>query len=98
MSNIRVKREYPGRSAKACYNACIQALHEANYRIFKQRDYAWFVIASQTIEGKELTCNAFANMGTSASIELNMSASELSEPQLEDQAAKLLELMQKRLE
>lgn len=97
MPKIQVKRDFPNRTAKECYTAFIDALHEANYKIFKQRDIGWFVIASQVIEGKELTCNAFASMGTTACIELNLSASNLSEDQLEDQANILIDLMQKRL-
>ena len=98
MSNIQVRRDFPGRTAKECYNACIEALHEANFKIFKQRDYAWFVIASQTIDDKEFSCNIFASTGTSALVELHMSASDLSTTQLDSQASKLLGLIQKRLD
>ncbi len=95
MPSIKVKQEYPDRSAKDCYHACLQALKEAGYRIVRQRDIGWFVIASRVIDADEVTCNVLASVGAPAFIELNLSAPKLPEAQLQNQAQELLNLMGK---
>lgn len=93
MPNIKVKQEYADRSAKDCYQACLQALKAAGYKIFKQRDIGWFVIATRTLAAGEVTCNALAGIGAPAFIELDLTAGKLTEDQLQEQARELLSLM-----
>ena len=97
MPSIKVKQEYPERPAKDCYQACLKALKEAGYKIFKQRDIGWFVIATRSVDANEVTCNALAGGGAPAFIELNLSAAKLPEGQLQNQAQELLNLMGKSL-
>jgi len=74
MPGIREKRIYPGKSAKECYLASLQALSQTGYKIVRKRDYGWFVIAARTISGQEVTCNILASLGESPSLDINISS------------------------
>lgn len=94
MPGIKEKRSYPGRSAKDCYQASLQALSQTGYKIIRKRDYGWFVIASRTVSGQEVTCNILASLGESASLDINISARGLAVDALEIYAQELFDHIQ----
>jgi hypothetical protein len=92
MSSIKAKREFPDRSARDCYQACLRALTGAGYKFFKQRDYAWFAIATNRVEGDEVTCNLLTSLGPPTFIELNLTAAKMEEARLQELANELLQI------
>ena len=97
MASVKVKQEYAGKSARECYQACVGAIKGAGYAIFKQRDYAWFAIATRVVDGQEVTCNLLTSLGPPPSVELNLSAGQIEQARLERLAQELLEATTKSL-
>lgn len=91
MASVKVTQEYPEKAARDCYQACLGALKAAGYSFFKQRDYAWFAIATRRVDGNEVTCNMLTSLGPPTSIELNLTASALADAALQQLAQELLD-------
>lgn len=89
MAGIQEKRSYPGKSAKDCYQAALQALAQAGYKIVRKRDYGWFVIAARTVSGQEVTCNILASLGDAPSLDVNLTARGLPEEVLRQWAEEI---------
>ena len=97
MSSVKVKQEYPDKAARDCYQASVAALKQAGYNLFKQRDYAWFAIATRRVEGQDVTCNLLTSLGPPTFIELNLSAAQMESSRLQELAEELLEATSKGL-
>lgn len=90
MAELQEERTYPGKTAKDCYQGVLLALPKAGFKVWKQRDFGWFVIARRIVAGVEITSSILASPGSPPSLKINLTAKGFRQDQLRPYADELL--------
>lgn len=74
MDGIQETRNFPGKTARECYDAALAAFPKIGFEIWKKRDLAWFAIARRTIGDSEVTLNVMSKPGKTTEVVLGVNA------------------------
>ena len=96
MASIQNKNSYEGKSGQEVYEAAIQAITNAGYKVWKRRDIARLVMGVGQVEGQEVRFNMAVSM-VDNSVTTSVEADSLSDESLQAIAQKLTAEMGKLL-
>jgi hypothetical protein len=92
MAKLEIEREFPGKPARACYQACLRTIKFAGFKIFKQRDIASLVLCERVDHDGRLELNLVVPLGKPTRVILNLSG-ERSETSLKLEADRILDIL-----
>ncbi len=98
MAKVEIKREYAGRSASDCYQACLRTSQQAGYRLVKKRDIASLAICETVFQGRRVDLNLMVPLGKPTSVILTLSGEQANEVDLKQELARILAILQNELE
>ncbi len=97
MAKVEIKREYAGKTASDCYQACLRAVPKAGYRLVKKRDIASLVICETTFQGSRVDLSLMVPMPKPTSVVLSISGEKADESSLKGEADRLLGILDNEL-
>ncbi len=81
-------------SADAVYQASVPAFEAVGFEVWKKRPLAWLALAKKRVEGVEISANLAARPSSPVSYTLTMTADNLSEETLDEEADQFVEKFQ----
>ena len=96
MASIQNKQIYAGKSSQEIYEAAVQSIPNAGYKVWKRRDIARLVMGVGDVDGQEARFNIAVSMADD-SVTTSVEAESLSEESLQEIAGKLASEMDKLL-
>jgi len=97
MAKLEIEREFPGKPASVCYQACLRTVRSAGYKIFKQRDIASLVLCERVGPDGRLELNLVVPLGKPTRVILNLSGERSDEASLKLEADRVLDILQTEL-
>jgi hypothetical protein len=98
MAKVEIKREYAGRSAGDCYQACLRTPQQAGYRLVKKRDIASLAICETVFQGSRVDLIMMVPLGKPTSVILTLSGERANEVDLNQELSRVLAILQNELE
>jgi hypothetical protein len=97
MAKLEVKRGFPGKSASKCYQAGLDMVVAAGYKIFKKRDIASLVICEGVIEGNPVNLSLMVPLSSPTQVVLSLDSSGADEAMLASEGDRLFDLLEEKI-
>ena len=98
MAKIESKKEFSGKSASECYEACLSLVNDFGYTLFKKRPIANLIICNGQVDGQKMDVSMVVPMTSPTSISVNLSAEDVSEDVLNQEAERVLNIISEKLQ
>lgn len=93
MAKLEIEREFLGKPASACYQACLRTVKSAGFKIFKQRDIASLVICERVDRDGRLEMSLVVPLGKPTRVIINLSGQRSDEASLKLEADRVLDIL-----
>ncbi|NTU76166.1 MAG: hypothetical protein HGA86_08610, partial [Anaerolineaceae bacterium] len=97
MATIQETLPVEKKSSSDCYDAFLEAMPRAGFKIFKERAIVYLLMGQYTLNGEQVDCNLMAKPGSPTQVSITVTSEAVSEADLRPLADKMIAALKTEL-